>query len=76
MPVTPATALLFDQPYVMVQWPVLAGRLPPPVPSGSKICAANPGLFMFILRLSSIFSRSVGKFIKTESCVFSCYVQT
>ena len=43
MPVTPATALLFDLQYVMLQWPVLASRLPPPTPSGSKICAANPG---------------------------------
>lgn len=43
MPVTPATALLFDQPYVMVQWPILAARLPPPSPSSSKLCAANQG---------------------------------
>lgn len=58
---TPATALLFDQPYVMVQWPVLAGRLPPPVPSGSKICAANPGLFMFIFYVYLVYWKNPSK---------------
>ena len=43
MPVTPATALLFDQPFVMVQYPILAARLPPPALSTSKLCAANQG---------------------------------
>lgn len=43
MPVTPATALLFDQPYVMLQWPILAARLPPPSSPSSKLCSANQG---------------------------------
>ena len=41
MPVTPVTAILLDQPYVMTQWPVLAARLPPPPPQGSRLCANN-----------------------------------
>ena len=44
MPVTPATALLFDQPFVMIQYPILAARLPPPALSTSKLCAANHGM--------------------------------
>ena len=43
MPVTPATALLFDQQFVMIQYPILAARLPPPALSTSKLCAANHG---------------------------------
>ena len=42
MPVTPATALLFDQAYVELQWPVLEHRLPPPSPPAQQQCSANP----------------------------------
>ena len=41
MPVTPVTAILFDQQYVMTEYPALASRLPPPASAGSKQCANN-----------------------------------
>ena len=41
MPLSPATALLFDSSYVQLQYPILASRLPPPVPPGSSQCSAN-----------------------------------
>jgi endo-1,3(4)-beta-glucanase len=43
MPVTPATALLIDQAFVMTEWPVLGSRLTPAAPPASKLCAANQG---------------------------------
>lgn len=42
MPVTPATSLLFDQPFVELQWSVLERRVPPPVQSAQQKCEANP----------------------------------
>jgi len=41
MPVTPALAAMFDQPYVEEQWAILQSRLPPTTPSYSTECAKN-----------------------------------
>lgn len=41
MPVTPATALLFDQPFAALQYPLLASRLPPPVTPEKQQCSSN-----------------------------------
>jgi len=44
LPITPATALLLDQPYVSVQYPLLASRLPAPAAAPATVtspqCAA------------------------------------
>lgn len=46
MPLTPATALLFDQDYVRNQWPVLGSRLvsKPVVKNSLPECSAHPGM--------------------------------
>jgi len=41
MPVTPVTALLLDLPFVSVQYPLLASRLPPPTLPENQLCSAN-----------------------------------
>lgn len=43
MPVTPALAALMDQPFVEVQYPALASRVPPVPPPVNPACSANPG---------------------------------
>lgn len=47
MPVTPATSLLIDQAFVMIEWPVLGSRLTPATPPASKLCAANQGNIIY-----------------------------
>jgi len=42
MPLSPVTAALFDSQYVQTQYPVLATRLPPPLPVNQQQCSANP----------------------------------
>ncbi len=41
MPLSPATATVFDDWYVSGQYPVLASALPGPIPEQSEYCAAN-----------------------------------
>lgn len=45
MPLTPVTALLFDQTYVKEQWPILGSRLEfkKHVPNFKQECDAHPG---------------------------------
>lgn len=46
MPLTPITSELFDQQYVMKQWPVLGSRLKiehKEVPDKYRKCSANKG---------------------------------
>lgn len=55
MPLSPATALLFDQAYVQYQYPILGTRLQPTQVNNNQQCNTNSGLKQFYLVINLFY---------------------